>query len=201
MTKGNETRIRILEECARQAAARGLEGVSLSDIADAVGLSKSGLFKHFESKEGMQHAVLEYVMDRFLSLVWEPSLSEARGRPRLEKVFDRWLRWGETECSDAGCLIVAASVELDDRPGKLRDYLRARIRKWHDKLTAEMQLVRTPALKEDEARRAVFQMRSFILGYGESRRLLEDPGARRAVRGAFESLLDRTAHPVERSAA
>src|SRR5262245_1682341 len=59
MSKGNETRVRILEECARQAAARGLVGVSLNDIAEAVGLSKSGLFKHFESKEAMQYAVLE----------------------------------------------------------------------------------------------------------------------------------------------
>lgn len=197
MSKGDETRVRIIEECARQAAARGLGGVSLNDVAAVVGLSKSGLFKHFDSKEAMQLAVLEQVLDHFLEFVWRPAEALPPGRKRLEKVFERWLKWGESECADGGCPIAAVSVELDDQPGKLRDYLQGRMRRWHDRLTGEMQLVRTPPLKEDEARRAVFQMRSFILGHSESRRLLEDPHARRAARAAFESLLERTQMPAE----
>jgi AcrR family transcriptional regulator len=197
MSKGDDTRNRILGECARQTAARGLGGVSLNDIAAAVGMSKSGLFKHFESKEEMQHAVLEQVLDHFLEFVWRPAEELTAGRKRLQKVFDRWLKWNETECVVGGCPIAAASVELDDQPGKLRDYLQMRMRRWHDRLTAEMQQLRDPPMKEDEARRAVFQMRSFILGYGEARRLMEDPHARRAARAAFDSLLDRTEHPPE----
>lgn len=193
MSKGDVTRIRILEECGRQAAARGLEGVSLSEVATAVGLSKSGLLKHFESKESMQLAALGQAMDHFTEFVWMHALAMPRGRARLEKVFERWILWAEVECAENGCLIRAASTELDDRPGALRDYLRGRLQAWYDKLTAEMRLLRDPALKEDEARRAVFQMRSFILGHGEARRLLEDTGAKRAAREAFAALLDRTA--------
>ena len=200
MSKGDDTRLRILEECARQAAARGLDGVSLNDVAAAVGLSKSGVLKHFESKEEVQHAVLEQVLDHFLEFVWRPAEALPPGRKRLERVFERWLKWGESEYASGGCPISAASVELDDRPGKLRDYLQARMLRWRDRLTAEMQQVRNPPLKEEEARRAVFQMRSFVLGYSEARRLLEDPNARRAARAAFEALLERTQGAKEEQA-
>jgi AcrR family transcriptional regulator len=195
MSKGDETRQRILEACGRQAAARGFEGVSLSEVAAAVGLSKSGLFKHFDSKESMQLAVLEQVIDRFSAFAWKPAEELPRGRARLERVFERWIKWQEVECAENGCLIYAARTELDDRPGPLRDYLRLRLGIWYDKLTAEMRLVRDPPLKEDEARRAVFQMRSFILGHGEARRLLEESNAKRAAREAFAALLDRTSQP------
>src|SRR5258705_13467027 len=107
MSKGDETRVRIIAECARQAAARGLGGVSLNDVAAAVGLSKSGLFKHFESKEAMQRAVLEQVLDHFLEFVWRPAEALPAGRKRLEKVVERWLKWGESEIAAGGCPIAA----------------------------------------------------------------------------------------------
>ena len=83
MKKGEATRARILEEAARQAALRGLTGVSLNDVAEAVGLSKSGLFKHFESKEAMQLAVLQATLERFADYVWAPASILPPGRGRL----------------------------------------------------------------------------------------------------------------------
>jgi len=193
LKKGEATRSRILEEVERQAAVRGLFSVSLNEAAEGVGLSKSGLFKHFDSKEAMQEAVLLHATDRFMAFVWAPAVELPPGRARLEKVFDQWLDWGEVENAAGGCLIMTASVELDDQPGPLRDLLHGRLQIWGKMLTKEMRAMRDPPLSDDEARAAVFQMKSFILGHTEAGRLMGDKNAREAARSAFRGLLDRTA--------
>lgn len=193
MRKGDATRARILDETQRQAAVKGFGAVSLNDVAEAVGLSKSGLFKHFDSKENMELAALDQGFDRFVSFIWTPAEALAPGRARLELIFERWLDWTEVENATGGCLIVAASVELDDQPGPMRDLLQRRARQWRKTLAREMQALRDPPLTEAEAASAVFQMKSFILGHSDARRMLEDEGARAAARAAFEALLDRTA--------
>lgn len=192
MRKGEATRARIVAETGRQAAIRGFGAVSLNDVAEAVGLSKSGLFKHFESKEAMELAALDQGFDRFLAFIWADAERLPSGRPRLEAVFDRWLDWAEVENAAGGCLINQAAVELDDQPGPLRDLLKARIRTWRAKLKAEFMRLRDPPISEAEAESAVFQMKSFILGHSEQRRLLDDQGARAAARAVFKGLLDRT---------
>ncbi|HYD44221.1 MAG TPA: TetR/AcrR family transcriptional regulator [Phenylobacterium sp.] len=193
MKKGDATRIRILETAARQAAVRGLAVVSLNDVAESVGLSKSAVFKHFASKEAMLFEALEATLDRFLEFVWEPGQAHPPGRERLKVVFDRWLDWGEVENAEGGCLIAAASVELDDQPGPLRDMLKFRQERWGRRLTEEFQALTDPPLSRQDALAAAFQMKSFILGHADSRRLLDDKTARRAARDAFDALLDRTA--------
>lgn len=193
MRKGDATKARILHETARQAAVKGFGAVSLSDVAEAVGLSKSGLFKHFESKETMELAALDQDFDRFVAFVWTPVEALPPGRARLQAVFENWLDWSETANDEGGCLIMAASVELDGQPGPLRDLLQRRVRQWRRALAREWMALREPPLSEDEAEIATFQMKSFVLGHNDARRLLEDAGARRVARQAFEALVDRTA--------
>jgi AcrR family transcriptional regulator len=192
LRKGDATRARILEEASRQAAIKGLTGASLGDVAEAVGLSKSGLFKHFDSKEAMQLAVIEAVIDRFNSFIWKPAEPLPRGRARLEGIFERWLDWSETVWSEGGCPIVALSVELDDQPGPLRDYLQGRLKRFRQNVVDEIRLLRDPPLSEAEAQAAYFQMKSFILGHSDSRRMMGDLDAERSAMAAFEALLDRT---------
>jgi AcrR family transcriptional regulator len=191
--KGEATRARIVSEAGRQAAIRGFGAISLNDVAGAVGLSKSGLFKHFDSKEDMELAALDQGFDRFLAFVWADAEILPPGRPRLEAVFDRWLDWVEVENASGGCLINQAAVELDDQPGPLRDLLQGRIQTWRARLKAEFQRLREPPIPEGEANGAVFQMKSFILGHSEQLRLLDDRTARDSARTAFQALLDRTA--------
>jgi AcrR family transcriptional regulator len=192
LRKGDATRARIIEETARQAAVRGFGAVSLNDVAEAVGLSKSGLFKHFESKESMELTTLDQAFDRFVAFIWTPAEPLPQGRARLEAIFDRWLDWQEVENAAGGCLIMAASVELDDQPGPLRDLLQKRVKQWRRTLAREMKALRDPPLSDAEADVAAFQMKSFILGHSDARRFLEDETARAAARSAFEALLDRT---------
>lgn len=191
MKKGEATRLRILDEAERQAATRGLSTVSLNDVADAVGLSKSGLFKHFDSKEAMQMAVLDHAANRFVELVWQPNEHLPAGRRRLEGIFENWLDW--TDATRGGCLLAAASVELDDQPGPLRDLLQFRLQRWHRTLTREMQALRDPPVPELEARGAAYQMKSFMLGQADAARFLDEPESRAVARTAFHALLDRTA--------
>jgi AcrR family transcriptional regulator len=192
MRKGEATRQRILDEAARQAAQRGLADVSLADVADAVGLSKSGLFKHFESKEAMQLAVIEKVMDHHLEYIWEPVKAQPAGRSRLEAAFLRWLDWSDTEWPDSGCPVIAMAVELDDQPGPLRDYFHSRLQSWRELMIGEFRLLRSPPLSAADAQAAYFQMRSFVLGHSEARRMMGDADARRSALAAFHALLDRT---------
>jgi len=192
MRKGEATRLRILDEASHQAALRGLADVSLSDVADAVGLSKSGLFKHFDSKEAMQMAILEQVMDQFLAFIWAPAEPRPPGRARLEKVFERWLDWAETQWPNSGCPLIALSIELDDQPGPLRDYFQGRLERWRSLLIRELQALHSPPMPLAAAQAAYFQMRSFVLGHSEARRMMGDTDARRSAFAAFNALIERT---------
>lgn len=192
MKKGEATRARILEEAARQAALRGLTGVSLNDVAEAVGLSKSGLFKHFESKEDMHLAVVQMVTDRFRDLVWTPAAELPPGRARLEAVFDRWLTWSEDDWADSGCPMTQLSVELDDQPGPLRDLLHRQLLGFRKTVTREFYPLRDPPLSDAEAQAAYFQMKSFVLGHSDARRMMGDADARRSAQAAFDALIERT---------
>jgi AcrR family transcriptional regulator len=192
LRKGEATKARIVAEAARQAALRGLTGVSLADLADAVGLSKSGLFKHFESKDDIHVAVVEAVMERFGEVIWKPAEHLPPGRPRLEVIFERWLHWGEEEWAESGCPVMALSIELDDQPGPLRDLLHKRLQGWRKTVVREFRSLRDPPLSEAEAQAAYFQMKSFILGHSDSRRMMGDEDAKRSATAAFEALLDRT---------
>jgi len=193
MRKGEATRSRIIEEATRLASVRGLSSVSLADIAEPARLSKSGLFKHFDSKEAMQHAVLHSAFDQFEAFVWLPCADLPGGRPRLTAVFERWIDWVVYENEHGGCPINAMIMEFDDQPGPLRDDLRKRLFRWRRNLVADFKAMREPALSDDEAWQAVFEAKAFILGYSETARLMEDRQARAWARRAFASLLDRLA--------
>jgi len=192
MRKGEATRQRILDEAARQAALKGLTGLSLGDLAEAVGLSKSGLFKHFESKEAMQLALVDQVLEHFTGFILTAGQEAPPGRPRLERMFDLWLDWSEQEWPDTGCPLMPFSLELDDQPGPLRDRLREGLLAWRRMMIAEMRNLTSPPLSEAEAQAAYFQMKSFVLGHSDARRMMGDTDARRSAHAAFDALLDRT---------
>jgi hypothetical protein len=115
------------------------------------------------------------------------------GRQRLEVIFDRWLEWAESEWPESGCPITAFSTELDDRPGELRDFFQKSLQDWRMTVVREFRALREPPLSEAEAQAAYFQMKSFVLGHSDARRMMGDTDARRSAHAAFHALLDRTA--------
>ena len=191
LRKGDATHVRILDVATGLAAQRGLSAVSLADVATSAGLSKSGLFKHFDSKEAMQHEVLHRAWDRFVGFIWTPVADLPAGRTRLEAVFDRWIGWGTDERPEGGCPINAMAIELDDQPGPLREAMRERQFAWRSRLVADFKALRDPPASDDEAWQAVFEMKGYVLALGEASRLLEDGRARDQARRAMANLLDR----------
>jgi AcrR family transcriptional regulator len=117
--KGAATRDSIIERAYRIVRTEGFEGLSIGMVASSVGMSKSGVFAHFGSREDLQLAVLDAAAERFTEQVFLPAIRERRGLPRLEAIGRRWMKWLRSE--QGGCPMVSAAIEYDDRPGVIRD--------------------------------------------------------------------------------
>jgi len=193
MSKGDETRRSILDQALRLASTQGLGQVTIGLLADAAGLSKSGLFAHFKSKEQLQLAVLREASDRFVGAVIAPALREPRGEPRLRALFENWLRW-ETKAFPGGCPFQAAADELDDQPGPVRDYLVETQRDFFDTLTTVARAgVEAGRLRADlEPRQIAFQFLGIMLAFHQGHRLLRAEDAEALSRAAFDALLQRS---------
>jgi AcrR family transcriptional regulator len=116
--KGDETRLAVLDRAVDLSRRVGLRGLTISTLAEQAQLSKSGLFAHFRSKEALQVAVLEHARTSFETAVARPALRAPRGEARVRELFELWLRWDSVP---GGCPFIAASIELDDEPGEVRD--------------------------------------------------------------------------------
>lgn len=190
VSKGGVTRQAVLDAGLDLASTAGLGGLTIGALAEHVGMSKSGLFAHFQSKEALQIAILEAAIARFTRVVFVPALQARRGEPRLRTLFDRWMGWGHE--LPGGCVFLAASIELDDRPGPVRDVLEGSQRDW---LASWVTAVRL-AVEEGHLRADldVDQLAHQIvtLGYGHNvlARLLRADDAEARTRAAFEQLLE-----------
>jgi len=120
---GERSRTAILDEAARLATVEGIGGLSLSRLADAVGISKSGLFAHFGSKEELQLATIDTANSIFDELVLEPAANAAPGIDRLRALLDAYLRYVESGTFPGGCFFATVLVEVSMQPGAVRDRL------------------------------------------------------------------------------
>jgi len=197
MTKGQDTRAAILRHSVALASVQGLEGLSIGRLAELCGLSKSGLFGHFGSKEALQRAVLEAVVEEFRIAVIVPALREPTGRGRLERLAAAWLTWAAGDDEVGACPLLGASIELDDRPGELRDYLVEKQRAWLDcirRMAAKG--VADGELRSDlDLEQFAFEFNSIGLGFNFAYRLLEDAAAADRARSGFRRLLTAAEPP------
>jgi AcrR family transcriptional regulator len=193
--KGQSTRTTIIDEALSQASRIGLEALSIGGLAKDVGMSKSGLFAHFDSKEDLQLQVLESSVERFVEHIIAPSLTEPRGVPRIRAFFDNWLSWEHTLAG--GCIFMQLANELDDRPGPLREKLVAYQRDWIEALStaADIAVAEGHFRGDLDRQQFAYDIYSIMLAYHHFHRLLRDPGAERRARRAFEDLLDACSPP------
>ena len=138
-TKGATTREVILARAYALACVNGLEGLTIGGVAEQVGMSKSGVFAHFGSREDLQLATLDYGGELFIRDVLLPALKEKRGLARLRAIFANWSEWVRHE-DDGGCLFLAAASEYDDRPGPIRDRVLQQEADWRDQLARAVRL-------------------------------------------------------------
>jgi AcrR family transcriptional regulator len=191
MYKGEMTRAAILERAAAMASVHGFEGISIGRLAADAGMSKSGLFGHFGSKEALQHAILEFVIEDFKARVIAPALREPTGEARLRALQTNWLTWTGQEPLVGGCPLMAAAVELDDQPGPLRDYLVAQQEAWLDCIRRMAQKAVAEGVFRDglDTRQFAFEFHGIGLGFSFARRLLRDPQAQKRAVKALDRLI------------
>ena len=189
MTKGQDTKERILGEALDLASTVGIEGLSIGELAKATEMSKSGLFAHFDSKEDLQLEVLRTGSAHFIETVVAPALREPRGEPRVRALFERWLAW-ET-LRTGGCPFMAATFELDDRPGPVRDALVATQQDWVDTLVTAIKIaIDEGHFREDlDANQLAFEIYGAFMAFHLYHRLLREPKAHTRATDALEQLL------------
>ena len=191
MTKGEETRVAILDAAVAIASEVGFTGLTIGQLAEHTGMSKSGLFAHFKSKEALQLETLERGRERFTDLVIRPTLAAPRGIARVRALFDSWLVW-ETEALQGGCIFVTGSIEYDDQPGPMRDALVRNQRDWAEFI----ETVARAAITEGDFRadldveQFAFSLQGLIYAFHHTARLLRDPKALEHTRRGLDQLLE-----------
>jgi len=194
VSKGEDTKAAILDEAVTIASEVGFTGLTIGKLAEQTGMSKSGLFAHFKSKEALQLETLERARLRFTDLVIRPTLAAPRGEQRVRVLFDRWLAW-ETEALKGGCIFVTAASEFDDQPGAMRDAVLRSQQDWLEFVAT----VAGAAVSEGDFRadldteQLAFTLQGLMLGYHHAARLMRDPKALSHTRLALDQLLEASA--------
>ncbi|MBL7714360.1 MAG: TetR/AcrR family transcriptional regulator [Bdellovibrionales bacterium] len=197
MKKGDLTRQNILSRAVDLASQLGLEGLSIGLLANTLNLSKSGLFAHFQSKEALQIQVLDAGALIFSEMVVRPAIQEPRGEPRIRAIFEKWIQWVQSKSNAGGCLFVAASAELDDRAGPVRDHLVKIQKDWlNTRVRVAMTGVEKGFFRSDlDCEQFAFEEHGIMLAYHHTARLLRDPKAEVRARQAFERLIQASQPP------
>jgi AcrR family transcriptional regulator len=120
---GARSRRAILDAAVNLATLEGLEGLSIARLADHVGISKSGLYAHFGSKEELQLATIDVAASMYEETILRPALAEADPLARLETLCENFLAMVAKEVFPGGCFFSSANAEFDTRPGTVRDRL------------------------------------------------------------------------------
>ena len=190
-TKGERTRAAILDEALRLVSKAGLDGLTIGTLAEATGLSKSGLFAHFGSREDLLLAVLEHGQRQFTDVVLKPALAKPRGVPRLRAMFTNWLEWTESAELPGGCPMIGGAAEFDDKPGPVRDTLAAGQRAWIETLKRAVRqaLDEGQLARDTDPEQLVFELFGIALVVHHHRRLLGYSKARARALAALERLL------------
>ena len=186
--KGSHTRDAILAKAMDIASVDGLEGLTIGTLAEALEMSKSGLFAHYGSKEELQLATIQAARGFFAREVMVPGLNAKKGLPRLCSVLAAWLDYSEGEVFRGGCFFTAVAAEFDSRPGLVKDAVAACMQEWVDCLA---RLVREAKAEGDLDRWAdpdqlAFEFNSLAMGANGAYQLQRDPivfaYARKAIR-------------------
>ena len=174
--RGLRTRSAILRRAVDIASAEGLEGLTVGRLADDLGMSKSGLFAHFGSKEELQLATVEMARQIFIDQITRPALSAPKGMPRLWSIIDRWLAYIERGIFKGGCFFTAASFEFDSRRGPVRDRIAEIMREWLDVLVRALEQAKvTGHMKPDvDPAHLAFEIQSLAIGAHWANQLLHD---------------------------
>ncbi len=189
--KSSKTYNRIIDHALNQAVIVGLEGLSFGSLASALGLSKSGLFAHFDSKAGLQKAIVEAAVKCFTHDVILPAMQLEAGTNRLRQLYFNYIDWFAGNKSLNGCPFTGFIQEFDDKPGDVRDLLLENQLEWRillrDNVIVSQE--RVPSSRQDKPDQIVFELIGAALSFQMSFRLLREKDAYGQVKDAFENIV------------
>jgi AcrR family transcriptional regulator len=188
------TRAAILARAVDLASVEWLEGLTIGRLASDLGMSKSGLFGRFGSKEELQLATIEEASARFVGEVVEPALPEPEGEARLRALCGAFIDYLERGVFAGGCFFGAASIEFDDRPGPVGDRVRNSVAAWIGYLEAQ-----AAAAGAADPKLVAFQLQALAQGANSAFRLFGDPETFARARKAIDAVIDGQAQDSRRA--
>src|SRR5438552_5051513 len=188
--KGDRSRQTILEVAVHLASVEGLDGLTIGRLASETGMSKSGLFAHFGSKEDLQIATVDAARSIFIERVIRPAFEAKKGLPRLRRLCEIWFDYAQNHVFRGGCFFAAASAEFDSRPGRVRDRVAEIMKEWLATLrraVIDAQQAHQLATDIDPAQLA-FEINALEMGANWAFQL---HGDKQAFKRARDSILER----------
>jgi AcrR family transcriptional regulator len=197
--RGAATHEEILTAAMGLASVEGLEQLSTGRLATLLGVSKSGVFAHFGSKERLQLAVISAAVEVFTGEVVAPALATPPGMRRLRRLVDGWLDYAQRRVFPGGCFFFAAGAEFDARPGAVRTALAAARRDW---LRLYVQTIRDAQQlgelgTDTDPEQLAFELDAFGAAANAAGLLLDDAAAYRRARVACHARLSDAAATVQ----
>jgi AcrR family transcriptional regulator len=182
--RGPRLRGQILRRAGELASIDGLEQVSIGRLASEMGMSKSGLYAYFTSKQDLQLATIDCAWRIFEAHVLAP------GDDDVEALLERWISYYEREVFPGGCPFVTAAMEFANRDGPVHDALADVIERQVAALEAALRRAR--AAGTDAAQRA-FELHALLTAANHRFRISRDRTAFGHGRAAIRRVLEQTA--------
>ena len=188
---GERSRETILRAAAGLATVEGLDGLSIGSLADHIGMSKSGLYAHFGSKEELQLATVDTAFEIFATEVMEPTASIADPLARLQALCERFLSHIERSVFPGGCFFASVSAEFDTHPGAVKDKVAALQQQWMATLAELIQQAQAGGqLSHDEdPAQLAFELDAYLLMGNTGFVLHNDPASLRRAKTAIANRL------------
>lgn len=127
---GERTHAAILAAATELASVQGLDRLTIGALAEALGVSKSGIYAHFGSKHQLQLETIEAAQAIFEREVVSPAVAAPAGLRRLEALCEAYISYVGRMVFPGGCFFASLLAEMDARPGPLHDLVRAGERQW-----------------------------------------------------------------------
>jgi AcrR family transcriptional regulator len=182
------SRATILEEAGRLATVEGIEGLSIGRLAHAVGISKSGLFAHFGSKEELQLATVEAASVVFAEQVTGPADRAPTGLERLNRLVENFLGYVGGGSYPGGCFFASVAAELGARSGPVRDSAVTTLDAYFERLVAAVRDAQAEGSLADaeDPEQLAFEIDGYLLLANLKFVLSGDPAVLDRARRAFE---------------
>lgn len=191
MDKGTETREKILNAAMLMARENGLDSLTIGEAAKRVGMSKSGLFAHFESRDVLLLNVIEYTALDFKTRVFDRAMQCKRGLERINALSRYWIKWSNQP--SGGCPFTSGAFEFDDRPGVIRDALAKHEKSVHDiwERAASIAVEEGEFRADANCKQFAYEVYGNLLSYQIYKRLLNHANATSFYSVSFQNIISR----------